>query len=93
MKMHWSSFKYKTRKAERKDHEDFAAFVIHHRSNGAEVHRECVPTGRMNNQRVTDLLIRGRERLEKKFPPAGYEIESGLFNSEASFQHFFPQSA
>ncbi len=73
-----------------KDHEDFAGFVINERGSGQEVHRECVPTGRLNDDKVTDLLVRRRERLEKKYAPSRYDIEAGLFNSKASFEHFFP---
>ena len=72
------------------NHEDFAGFVINKRGTGEEVHRECVPTGQLNDDKVADLLIRRRERLEKKYAPSQYDIDAGLFNSKASFDHFFP---
>jgi hypothetical protein len=72
------------------NHEDFAGFVINDRGTGQEVHRECVPTGRLSDNKVADLLVRRRERLEKKYAPSHYDVDAGLFNSKASFEHFFP---
>jgi len=88
--MNWSNHRYKLQNAAPKDREDVAAFVINDRQTGAEVHRESVPTGRMNDEKVADLLVGRRENLEKKYAPSRFDIESGLFNSQASFEHFFP---
>lgn len=80
------------KKAAPADNEDFAGFRVEDRDNGRVVHSECVGVGRMSDERVADFMVQRRERLEKKYAPSRYEVDAGLFNSEASFAHFFGDS-
>ena len=88
--VNWSGFKYKNPKIPARDKGDCAGFVVKDRDGGTEVHRETVPTGRMSDDKVADFLVSRREKLEKKYAPSRFDIESGIFNSPASFEHFFP---
>ena len=88
--MNWTKLQIKNPAMTAPDKGDCAGFVVNSRDGGTEVHRELVPTGRMSDDKVADFLVSRREKLEKKYAPSRFDIESGIFNSKASFEHFFP---
>lgn len=78
---------------EGRDHGDLAGFVVFHRRTGRLTHFESFEAGRISDERLADLIVANRERLEARYPPARFAVEGGLFNSLAAFRHFFPEVA
>ena len=58
------------------------------RGSGKVVHREHFETAALSDRRAANRIVRRRERLERRFPPGDFEIEGGMFNSVAAFEHF-----
>lgn len=68
-----------------------AGYVVRERATGRIVHREMAEVGHLSDNKAANKMMKRCKQLERIYSPAQYEVEDGIFSSEAAFDQFSPE--